>query len=168
MYEARYKVEKIRRSGGNEAMIEGTSTRALLRIVCSRSVGKFNELASICEEHIIKQYLIKDATCLHVMGRVMSDTLYTDQELRYVVEEIVGDMDRSLSILREQLGDSNGHISMWEEHILSPAKDVKRKDGRLGVHIIKNAKQYFTENTACFHVLGRIMSDTLHAGQEVR
>ena len=33
------------------------------------------------------------------------------------------------------------------------------------VHI---TKQYLIEGTTCFHVLGRVMSDTLHAGQEVR
>ena len=37
-------------------------------------------------------------------------------------------------------------------------------DGRLMVH---TTKQYPTEDTTCFHVLGRVMSGTLHAGQEV-
>ena len=158
--------------------------------------------------HIIKQYLIEGTACFHVLGRAMSDTLHAGQELRHVVEEVVGDMDKSLSMLCEQLGtrltkdemkpdiryllgfvgsrflgDFNGFTSMWEEHILSPVENAKQKDdgtpkterhedmvgydqdGRLVVHIIK---QYLTEDTTCFHVLGRVMSDTLHAGQEVR
>ena len=64
------------------------------------------------------------------------------------------------------LRDSNGPISVWEEYILSLTEKAKQKDGRLVMHIIKNGKQYLTENTACFHVLGRTMSDILHAGQE--
>jgi len=39
------------------------------------------------------------------------------------------------------------------------------QDGRLMVH---TTKQYPTEDTTCFHVLGRVMSGTLHAGQEIR
>ena len=38
------------------------------------------------------------------------------------------------------------------------------QEGRLMVH---TTKQYPTEDTTCFHVLGRVMSGTLHAGQEV-
>ena len=38
------------------------------------------------------------------------------------------------------------------------------QDGRLMVH---TTKQYPTEDTTCFHVLGRVMSGTLHSGQEV-
>ena len=32
--------------------------------------------------HITKQYLIEGTTCLQVMGRAMSDTLHTGQEVR--------------------------------------------------------------------------------------
>ena len=39
------------------------------------------------------------------------------------------------------------------------------QDGRLMVH---TTKQYPTEDTTSFHILGRVMSGTLHAGQEVR
>jgi len=85
------------------------------------------------------------------------------------------------------LGDFNGFTSMCEEHIPSPVENAKQKvsqiysgtseteryedmvgcdqDGRLMVH---TTKQYPTEDTTCFHVLGRVMSGTLHAGQEVR
>jgi len=85
------------------------------------------------------------------------------------------------------LGDFTGFTSMCEEHIPSPVQNAKQKvgqvysgtceteryedmvgcdqDGRLMVH---TTKQYPTEDTTCFHVLGRVMSGTLHAGQEVR
>ena len=85
------------------------------------------------------------------------------------------------------LGDFTGFTSMCEEHIPSPVENAKQKveqvysgtceteryedmvgcdqDGRLMVH---TTKQYPTEDTTCFHVLGRVMSGTLHAGQEVR
>merc|ERR1712013_837452 len=85
------------------------------------------------------------------------------------------------------LGDFNGFTSMCEEHIPSPVDNAKQKvgqiysgtseteryedmvgcdqDGRLMVH---TTKQYPTEDTTCFHVLGRVMSGTLHAGQEMR
>ena len=39
------------------------------------------------------------------------------------------------------------------------------QDGKLMVH---TSKQYPTDDTTCFHVLGRVMSGTLFAGQEIR
>ena len=39
------------------------------------------------------------------------------------------------------------------------------QDGPLMLH---TAKQYPTDDTTAFHVLGRVMSGTLHAGQQVR
>jgi U5 small nuclear ribonucleoprotein component len=85
------------------------------------------------------------------------------------------------------LGDFNGFTTMVEEHIPSPVANAAQKvgqmysgtteteryedmincdqDGRLMVH---TTKQYPTEDTTCFHVLGRVMSGTLHAGQDVR
>jgi len=85
------------------------------------------------------------------------------------------------------LGSFTGFVSMCEKHIPSPVENAKQKvgqmysgtteteryedmvlcdqDGRLMVH---TTKQYPTEDTTCFHVLGRVMSGTLHAGQEVR
>merc|ERR1719225_2352544 len=74
------------------------------------------------------------------------------------------------------LGDFNGFTSMCEEHIPSPVENAKQKvsqiysgtseteryedmvgcdqDGRLMVH---TTKQYPTEDTTCFHVVGRVM-----------
>lgn len=85
------------------------------------------------------------------------------------------------------LGDFTGFTSMVGEHIPSPVDNAAQKvgqmysgtseteryedmvncdqDGRLMIH---TTKQYPTEDTTCFHVLGRVMSGTLHAGQEVR
>ena len=85
------------------------------------------------------------------------------------------------------LGDFNGFVEMVASHVPSPSDNAKNKvehiytgsldtqraedmincdqDGRLMVH---TSKQYPTEDTTCFHVLGRVMSGTLHANQEVR
>ena len=42
---------------------------------------------------------------------------------------------------------------------------MRLQDGRLMVH---TSKQYPTDDTTCFHVLGRVMSGTLHANQTVK
>jgi len=85
------------------------------------------------------------------------------------------------------LGDFTGFTEMCKDHIPSPVANAKSKvdqiysgtteteryddmvrcdqDGRLMVH---TTKQYPTEDTTSFHILGRVMSGTLHAGQEVR
>jgi len=85
------------------------------------------------------------------------------------------------------LGNFTGFTDMCVDHIPSPLENSKAKveqiysgtnetqryddmlacdqEGRLMVH---TTKQYPTEDTTCFHVLGRIMSGTLYAGQEVR
>ena len=66
-------------------------------------------------------------------------------------------------------------VKLWQakvDQIYSGTSDTERYDdmiacdqeGRLMVH---TTKQYPTEDTTCFHVLGRVMSGTLHAGQEV-
>ena len=80
------------------------------------------------------------------------------------------------------LEDFSGVTSMSKEHtqIPSPVENAKQKaggtseteryedmvgrdqDGSLMMHTIK---QYPTEDTTCFHVLGRAMSGTLHAGK---
>jgi len=92
------------------------------------------------------------------------------------------------------LGNFTGFVSMCEQHIPSPVDNAKQKvsqiysgtseteryedmvlcdqDGRLMVHTTKQyphtTKQYPNEDTTCFHVLGRVMSGTIHAGQEIR
>ena len=85
------------------------------------------------------------------------------------------------------LGSFTGFVSMCEHHVPSPVENAKQKvsqiysgtseteryedmvlcdqDGRLMVH---TTKQYPSEDTTCFHVLGRVMSGTIHAGQEIR
>ena len=85
------------------------------------------------------------------------------------------------------LGDFNGFVDMVAEHIPSPVANAKTKvdhvytgpsdteravdmsdcnqDGRLMVH---TSKQYPTDDTTCFHVLGRVMSGTLHANQTIK
>ena len=85
------------------------------------------------------------------------------------------------------LGSFTGFVSMCEQHIPSPVDNAKQKvsqiysgtseteryedmvlcdqDGRLMVH---TTKQYPNEDTTCFHTVGRVMSGTIHAGQEIR
>ncbi|XP_059092631.1 LOW QUALITY PROTEIN: 116 kDa U5 small nuclear ribonucleoprotein component-like [Tigriopus californicus] len=84
-------------------------------------------------------------------------------------------------------GDFNGFVEMLAQHIPSPVANAKNKvenmytgttdtvrgedmmncdqDGRLMVH---TTKQYPNEDLTCFHVLGRVMSGTLHSEQEIR
>lgn len=85
------------------------------------------------------------------------------------------------------LGDFCGFVDMCTEHILSPIDNAKRKvehiytgpdntklyddmvncdqEGHLMVH---SSKMYPTDDCTFFQVLGRVISGTLHAGQEVR
>ncbi|XP_037094775.1 LOW QUALITY PROTEIN: 116 kDa U5 small nuclear ribonucleoprotein component-like [Pollicipes pollicipes] len=85
------------------------------------------------------------------------------------------------------LGDFTGFTEMCVEHIPSPAENARHKiaqtysgpqdsplaaamadcdaDGPLMVH---TTKQYPTVDATCFHVLGRVLSGTLHADQTVR
>ena len=84
-------------------------------------------------------------------------------------------------------GDFNGFVEMISRHVPSPVDNARRKvgqiytggietsrgedmlncdqEGRLMVH---TTKQYPNDDLTCFHVLGRVMSGTLHSGQEVR
>lgn len=84
-------------------------------------------------------------------------------------------------------GDFCGFTEMCAQHIPSPVANADIKvqhiytgpvaetlrgqdmvncdqEGRLMVH---TTKQYPTEDTTCFHVLGRVMSGTLYSGQQV-
>ena len=85
------------------------------------------------------------------------------------------------------LGDFTGFTEMCVEHIPSPLDNARHKieqtysgpsdsplaeamaecdaDGPLMVH---TTKQYPTTDATCFHVLGRVLSGTLHADQAVR
>ncbi|XP_075215166.1 116 kDa U5 small nuclear ribonucleoprotein component [Lycorma delicatula] len=85
------------------------------------------------------------------------------------------------------LGDFSGFVDMCVKHIPSPADNARTKvehiytgptdtqlaedmincdpEGRLMVH---STKMYPTDDCTFFQVCGRIMSGTLHAGQEVR
>lgn len=85
------------------------------------------------------------------------------------------------------LNDLNGFVDMCVNHIPSPAENAKNKidtiytgpqdtelakdmldcnpDGRLMVH---STKMYPTDDCTFFQVLARVMSGTLHAGQEVK
>lgn len=82
------------------------------------------------------------------------------------------------------LGDFCGFVDMCVQHVPSPAVSAKRKvahiypeskllevmadcDGE-GPLMVHTTKQYPTQDATCFHVLGRVMSGTLHANQTVR
>ena len=84
-------------------------------------------------------------------------------------------------------GDFNGFVQMCVQHIPSPVANAKSKvehiytgaldsdraddmincdqEGRLMVY---TTKQYPTDDTTGFQVFGRVISGTLHAGQEIR
>ncbi|PSN53258.1 116 kDa U5 small nuclear ribonucleoprotein component [Blattella germanica] len=90
-------------------------------------------------------------------------------------------------ICNKFLGDFSGFVDMCVQHIPSPVDNAKLKvqhiytgpldsdlaedmcncdpDGHLMVH---STKMYPTEDCTFFQVLARVMSGTLHAGQEVR
>ncbi|KAL5007165.1 hypothetical protein ScPMuIL_015971 [Solemya velum] len=90
-------------------------------------------------------------------------------------------------IWRRFFGDFTGFVDMCVEHIKSPLGNAKTKmediytgplesdlaemvsqcdpDGPLMIH---TAKQFPTQDATSFHVLGRVMSGTLYANQEVR
>jgi len=126
----------------------------------------------------------------HVVGDVDTCLPSLCQELgvRLTKEESKMNIRPLLRLICSRfLGDFTGFTDMCVEHIPSPIENSKTKvdqiysgtneteryddmiacdqDGRLMVH---TTKQYPTEDTTCFHVLGRIMSGTLHAGQEIR
>ncbi|XP_063704338.1 116 kDa U5 small nuclear ribonucleoprotein component [Culicoides brevitarsis] len=85
------------------------------------------------------------------------------------------------------MGDFSGFVDMCVEHISSPLENSKEKidhiytgpkegsiyedmlncnqDGTLMVH---STKMYPSEDCTLFHVLARVMSGTIHAGQEVK
>ena len=106
--------------------------------------------------------------------------LCEQQRTRQTKEEMKSSIRALLRIMCSRfMGDFNAGTSMCEEHILSPVENAKQKDdrtpktdrhediagydqdGRLVAQIIK---RYFIEGAVCLHVLGRVMSDTLHAG----
>ena len=72
--------------------------------MCSSFVGNLNEHTSRCEEHVIMQYPVEGTSWFQVLRMAMSDALYTGQELRYMVEEVKGDTNKSLAMLYAQLG----------------------------------------------------------------
>jgi len=126
----------------------------------------------------------------HVVGDVDTclPALCTELGIRLSKEESRMNVRPLLRLICSRfLGNFTGFTDMCVEHIPSPVENSKNKveqiysgtneteryddmiacdqEGRLMVH---TTKQYPTEDTTCFHVLGRVMSGTLYAGQEVR
>lgn len=125
-----------------------------------------------------------------VVGDVDSTLLDTLAELniRVTKEEMKCNIRPLLRLVCNRfLGDFSGFVNMCVEHIRSPLDNAKNKidhiytgpkegmvyDGmascdQTGNLMVHSAKMYPTDDCTFFQVLARVMSGTLHAGQEVR
>lgn len=125
-----------------------------------------------------------------VVGDVDSTLLDTMAELniRVTKEEMKCNIRPLLRLICNRfLGDFSGFVDMCVEHIKSPLDNAKNKidhiytgpkegllyDGmttcdQTGNLMVHSAKMYPTDDCTFFQVLARVMSGTLHAGQEVR
>lgn len=125
-----------------------------------------------------------------VVGDVDSTLLDTLAELniRVTKEEMKCNIRPLLRLICNRfLGDFSGFVNMCVEHIKSPLDNAKNKidhiytgpkEGPLynsmagcdqaGNLMVHSAKMYPTDDCTFFQVLARVMSGTLHAGQEVR
>lgn len=117
-------------------------------------------LPSLCDELGIK--LTKEESKMNIRPL-----------LRLVCQRFLGDFNGFVEMVAKHVPSPSDNAKSKVEHIYTGSMDTKRaedmincdQDGRLMVH---TSKQYPTEDTTCFHVLGRVMSGTLHANQEVR
>ncbi|CAG0889247.1 unnamed protein product [Darwinula stevensoni] len=128
-----------------------------------------------------------------IFAQVVGDV---DESLPVVLEELGIHLTKEESTLNIRpllrlicsrfLGDFNGFVDMCVNHVFSPAANARRKvehiytgplqgdiaeamlhcdpEGPLMLHV---SKQYPTTDATCFHVFGRVLSGTLHSGQEV-
>lgn len=125
-----------------------------------------------------------------VVGDVDGTLLDTMAELNIKVtkEEMKCNIRPLLRLICNRfLGDFSGFVDMCVEHIQSPLENSKNKidhiytgekDGPLyedmlkcnqfGNLMVHSSKMYPTEDCTFFQVLARVMSGTIHAGQEVR
>ncbi|XP_015764427.1 PREDICTED: 116 kDa U5 small nuclear ribonucleoprotein component-like [Acropora digitifera] len=60
-------------------------------------------------------------------------------------------------VCRRFFGDFTGFVDVCVQHVPSPKKAAKSK-----------SKQYPSQDATAFHVFGRVMSGTIHAGQQAR
>lgn len=117
----------------------------------------------------------------------LADTLF-ELNIKMTKEEMRKNIRPLLRLVCNRfLGDFSGFVDMCVEHIKSPLENAKTKvdhlytgpkEGKLyedqlncnqgGCLIVHSAKMYPTEDCTFFQVLGRVMSGTLFAGQEVR
>ncbi|KAG4075982.1 hypothetical protein HA402_003808 [Bradysia odoriphaga] len=125
-----------------------------------------------------------------VVGDVDASLLDTLAELniRVTKEEMKINIRPLLRLICNRfLGDFSGFVDMCVEHIKSPMDNAKNKidhiytgpkEGILydnmatcnqyGNLMVHSAKMYPTDDCTFFQVLARVMSGTLHSGQEVR
>ena len=174
------------------------SIQTILRIMCSSFMGNLNEHISMCEEHVSMEHPTEGTAWFQVPKRAMSDAIYAEQELRYVL-----DMDKPESMLGDQLGTRlkpdaryplGFRISRFQvlKRAMSDALHtgqelryvVKQVTGdtdkplsmlrkQLGIRLMKDEVKPDTRYplglmVSRFQVLKRTMSDALHTGQELR
>lgn len=125
-----------------------------------------------------------------VVGDVDTTLLDTLAELdiRVSKEELKMNIRPLLRIVCNRfIGDFSGFVDMCVEHVKSPLDNAEIKTNHIytgpkegilyndmaqcnqnGVLMVHSSKMYPTEDCTFFQVLARVMSGTLHAGQEVR
>ncbi|XP_013099723.1 116 kDa U5 small nuclear ribonucleoprotein component [Stomoxys calcitrans] len=117
----------------------------------------------------------------------LADTL-AELNIRITKEEMKSNIRPLLRLVCNRfLGDFSGFVSMCVEHIQSPLDNAKRKVDHIytgpkegdmyrdmiecnqtGSLLVHSAKMYPTDDCTFFQVLARVVSGTLHAGQEIR
>ncbi|KAH8381536.1 hypothetical protein KR093_007472 [Drosophila rubida] len=117
----------------------------------------------------------------------LSDTL-SELCVRVSKEEMKSNIRPLLRVVCNRfMGDCSGFVDMCVEHIKSPLENAKRKVDHIytgpkegdiyrdmiscnqyGTLMVHSSKMYPNDDCTFFQVLARIVSGTLHAGQEVR
>ncbi|XP_055377484.1 116 kDa U5 small nuclear ribonucleoprotein component [Condylostylus longicornis] len=117
----------------------------------------------------------------------LADTL-AELNIKVTKEEMKTNIRPLLRLVCNKfLGDFSGFVDMCVEHIKSPSEHAKDKvdhiytgpkEGALyenmvecdqnGILMVHSSKMYPNDNCTFFQVLGRVLSGTLHAGQEIR
>ncbi|ALC47638.1 CG4849 [Drosophila busckii] len=117
----------------------------------------------------------------------LSDTL-AELSVRVSKDEMKSNIRPLLrTVCSRFMGDCSGFVDMCVEHIMSPQANAKRKVDHIytgpkegdiyrdmiscnqyGTLMVHSAKMYPNDDCTFFQVLARVVSGTLHAGQEVR
>ncbi|KAH8347169.1 hypothetical protein KR059_006083 [Drosophila kikkawai] len=117
----------------------------------------------------------------------LSDTL-AELNVRVSKDEMKSNIRPLLRLVCSRfMGDCSGFVDMCVEHIKSPLENAKRKVDHIytgpkegdiyrdmiscnqyGTLMVHSSKMYPNDDCTFFQVLARVVSGTLHAGQEVR